>query len=110
LRTPLAPGRLSREKREQQKRMTGAISYDENLYARLRQWRRKISADRGVPAYVIFHDSTLQAIALEKPTTMAALARIAGLGERKLAQYGNEILAEIQPGRSAAPDPGAVDN
>jgi ATP-dependent DNA helicase RecQ len=45
---------------------------------------------------VIFHDSTLQALAHEKPTTMEALSRIAGLGERKLATYGEQILAVIQ--------------
>ena len=93
---PLVTARLSREKREQQKKMTGAVSYDQDLFARLRDWRKKIAAERGVPAYVIFHDSTLQAIANEKPTNMAALSRIAGLGERKLATYGEQILAVIR--------------
>jgi ATP-dependent DNA helicase RecQ len=96
MRKPFATGRLSREKREQQKKMTGAISYNEGLLARLREWRRKIATERKLSAYVIFHDSTLQAIASEKPTTKSALSRIAGIGERKLAQYGDEILAAIQ--------------
>ncbi len=93
---PLVTGRLSREKREQQRRMTGAVSYDESLFSRLREWRKNIAAERGVPAYVIFHDSTLQAIAQEKPTSMSGLSRIAGLGERKLAQYGDQLLAVIR--------------
>jgi ATP-dependent DNA helicase RecQ len=93
---PLVTGRLSREKREQQRKMTGAVSYDESLFSRLREWRKNIATERGVPAYVIFHDSTLQAIAQEKPTSMAGLSRIAGLGERKLAQYGEPILAVIR--------------
>jgi ATP-dependent DNA helicase RecQ len=93
---PLATARLSREKREQQRKMTGAVSYDQDLFSRLRGWRKKIAAERGVPAYVICHDSTLQAIAQEKPTSMAALSRIAGLGERKLATYGEQILAVIR--------------
>ncbi len=84
---PLVTGRLSREKREQQRKMTGAIVYDQGLFSRLREWRKSVAAERGVPAYVIFHDSTLQAIAQEKPTSRAGLARIAGLGERKLTQY-----------------------
>ena len=49
-----------------------------------------------MPAYVICHDSTLQALANEKPANMAALARIGGLGERKLATYGEQILAVIR--------------
>jgi ATP-dependent DNA helicase RecQ len=95
---PMMTGRLSREKREQQKKMTGAVSYDQDLFSRLREWRRKVAAERSVPAYVIFHDSTLQTIANEKPTNMAALARIGGLGERKLATYGEQILAVIRGG------------
>ena len=95
---PLVTGRLSREKREQQRKMTGAISYDQSLFGRLREWRKNVAAERGVPAYVIFHDSTLQAIAHEKPTSLAALSRIAGLGERKLVQYGDQILALIRSG------------
>jgi ATP-dependent DNA helicase RecQ len=93
---PLVTARLSREKREQQKKMTGAVSYDQDVFSRLREWRKKTAAERGVPAYVIFHDSTLQALANEKPASMAALARIAGLGERKLATYGEQILAVIR--------------
>jgi ATP-dependent DNA helicase RecQ len=98
MRKPLATGRLSREKREQQQRMTGAVAYDEDVWSRLRDWRRRVATERSVPAYVIFHDSTLQAIAAEKPTTKAALSRISGIGERKLAQYGDDILAVINAG------------
>jgi ATP-dependent DNA helicase RecQ len=93
---PLVTGRLSREKREQQRKMTGAVSYDPDLFARLRAWRKETATERGVPAYVIFHDSTLQAIAQEKPTSLTELSRIAGLGERKLALYGEQLLAVIQ--------------
>jgi ATP-dependent DNA helicase RecQ len=93
---PLETARLSRVKREQQRKMTGAVAYDQALFSRLREWRKNIATERGVPAYVIFHDSTLQAIAHEKPMSMSGLSRIAGLGERKLAQYGEQILAVIR--------------
>jgi superfamily II DNA helicase RecQ len=102
---PLVTGRLSREKREQQRKMTGAISYDQGLFARLREWRKDVAAQRGVPAYVIFHDSTLQAIAQEKPTSLAMLSRIAGLGERKLINYGEHLLAVIRGEEPAGPHP-----
>jgi ATP-dependent DNA helicase RecQ len=100
---PLVAARRSREKREQQRKATGAVSYDQDVFSRLRDWRKKTAAERSVPAYVIFHDSTLQALANEKPASMAALARIAGLGERKLATYGEQILAVIRGSESTLP-------
>jgi ATP-dependent DNA helicase RecQ len=93
---PLMTARLTSEKREQQKKATGAVTYDQELFARLREWRKKVATERSMPAYVIFHDSTLQAIANEKPSSMSALGRIAGIGETKLTNYGEEILAVIR--------------
>jgi len=48
-----------------------------------------------VPAYVVFHDATLQAIAQARPASVEALRGIAGLGERKLANYGEQLLELI---------------
>ena len=45
-----------------------------------------------MPAYVIFHDATLRQIAAEAPATLAALAGVSGVGETKLARYGQQIL------------------
>jgi ATP-dependent DNA helicase RecQ len=106
---PMVTARLTREKREQQRKMTGAVAYDQDLFARLREWRKKIAAERGVPAYVIFHDSTLQAIAQEKPTSLAMLSRIAGLGERKLINYGEQLLAVIRGEEPPRPHPAESD-
>lgn len=94
--SPLMTARLTRKEREQQKTMTGAVSYDQDLFARLRDWRKKEATERGMPPYVIFHDSTLQAIAREKPTNLTDLAKIAGVGERKLANYGDDLMAIIR--------------
>ncbi len=102
---PMATARLSREEREQQRKMTGAVAYDRDLFSRLKEWRKTVAAERGVPAYVIFHDSTLQAIAQEKPTSLAMLSRIAGLGERKLIHYGEQLLAVIRGEEPARPRP-----
>ena len=48
-----------------------------------------------MPAYVVFHDATLRAIAVAMPTTLGDLAGITGVGESKLAKYGDAILAAL---------------
>jgi ATP-dependent DNA helicase RecQ len=62
------------------------------LFERLRVWRAATAKEQAVPAYVIFHDSTLREIATECPATLADLARVSGVGENKLAKYGQQIL------------------
>jgi ATP-dependent DNA helicase RecQ len=59
---------------------------------RLRRWRLETARAAGVPAYVVFHDATLTAIASAKPTSTAELQRVSGVGESKLRKYGDEIL------------------
>ncbi|GAA4712686.1 DNA helicase RecQ [Phytohabitans rumicis] len=62
------------------------------VFERLRAWRAATAKEQGVPAYVIFHDATLRQIATEHPTTLAALATVNGVGENKLAKFGQQIL------------------
>src|SRR2546423_2088911 len=62
------------------------------LFERLRAWRAATAKEQAVPAYVIFHDATLREIATGCPATLADLARISGVGENKLAKYGQQIL------------------
>ncbi|MFC6080055.1 DNA helicase RecQ [Sphaerisporangium aureirubrum] len=62
------------------------------VFERLRAWRAASAKEQGVPAYVIFHDATLREIAAGAPTTFAALSEINGVGEAKLAKYGQQIL------------------
>jgi ATP-dependent DNA helicase RecQ len=50
-----------------------------------------------VPAYVVFHDATLRAIAVTAPATLGELAAINGVGESKLAKYGEGILGVLHP-------------
>jgi len=64
----------------------------------LRTWRRQRAADDGVPAYVVFSNATLEAIAAARPTSMVALGRVKGLGPTKLARYGSEVLAVLASG------------
>jgi len=64
----------------------------EPLFERLRAWRTGVAKELGMPPYVIFHDATLAAIAAAPPSTLAELALVNGVGETKLARYGQQIL------------------
>ncbi|MCH9732446.1 MAG: ATP-dependent DNA helicase UvrD2 [Actinomycetia bacterium] len=69
---------------------------DEQLLAELKDWRLKISKEMSVPAYVVFTDNTLIAIAESLPTDDAALVAIPGIGARKLEQFGPDVLAMVK--------------
>ncbi|KAB7644425.1 DNA helicase RecQ [Polymorphobacter fuscus] len=71
---------------------------DVGLFEELRRVRRELAAAANLPPYVIFHDSTLRAMAATRPRSAAALARIPGVGDRKLASYGEAFLAAINAG------------
>ena len=68
-------------------------SYDEELFERLREWRRARAADDGVPAYCVFTDATLTALAEMRPGNAAGLARVPGIGRSKIDKYGDTVLA-----------------
>ncbi|MEU4777116.1 DNA helicase RecQ [Micromonospora sp. NPDC023633] len=65
------------------------------VFERLRAWRGATAKEQGVPAYVIFHDATLRQIATDAPTSLAELSAVSGVGENKLAKYGEQILAVL---------------
>jgi len=62
---------------------------------RLRRWRLETARAGGVPAYVIFHDATLAAIASARPANLSDLLRVSGVGESKLRKYGNDVLGVL---------------
>ena len=74
---------------------TGAEADVETL-DRLRRWRLETARAASVPAYVVFHDSTLTAIAVARPATMAELLRVSGVGDAKLRKYGGEVLEVLR--------------
>src|SRR4051812_6789992 len=74
---------------------------DEVLLAELKDWRLRISKEMSVPAYVVFTDNTLIAIAETLPTDDAALVAIPGIGARKLEQYGADVLAMVKGRQSS---------
>ncbi len=65
---------------------------DDPLFRRLREWRLDTSREQSVPAYVVFSDATLQAIAATRPGTRAELAGVPGVGAVKLDRYGSAVL------------------
>jgi len=65
-------------------------------FERLRAMRTRLAREKGVPPYVVCHDSTLRQIAAKAPTDLNALGRVKGMGPAKLAQYGEEILTALK--------------
>ncbi len=83
------------------------VDYDEAVYDALRGWRKERAAAAGVPAYCVFTDATMQALAEIRPSDEAALARIPGIGPAKIDRYGEEIIGlcgDDAGVRSAAPE------
>jgi DNA helicase-2/ATP-dependent DNA helicase PcrA len=70
-------------------------SYDEELFERLREWRKERAGEESVPAFVVFTDATLQLIAEHKPRTPEALLRINGIGRSKVERYGEDVLTVV---------------
>ncbi|MEV7677156.1 DNA helicase RecQ [Streptomyces sp. NPDC088341] len=65
------------------------------VFESLRAWRAATAKEQGVPAYVVFHDATLREIAMLAPSTLAELGTVNGVGENKLAKYGEQILETL---------------
>jgi ATP-dependent DNA helicase RecQ len=75
---------------------------DAALLGALRAWRSQIARKRGVPAYVVLHDSTIDGISTSRPTTSTQLRAIPGIGDKKLEHYGDELIALVKAGRTEA--------
>jgi len=66
------------------------------IFARLRELRRRLATQRGIPAYMVFSDAVLLAMAERRPRTEAAVLEISGVGPKKLAQYGDAFLSVLR--------------
>jgi ATP-dependent DNA helicase RecQ len=71
------------------------------LWEALRDCRRELAEEQGVPPYVIFHDSTLVEMCSMVPKTLNDFAELSGVGERKLLKYGEQFLAAIRQAERA---------
>ncbi|MDQ6524417.1 ATP-dependent DNA helicase UvrD2 [Nocardioides sp. LHD-245] len=79
------------------------VRYDEALFERLKAWRLETAREAGedgkpLPAYVVFTDATLELIAEHRPASMAALAKVNGVGPHKIERYGEAVLALVAEG------------
>lgn len=70
-------------------------SYEEQTFDALRQWRKDIALEADVPAFVVFTDATLTAIAEARPDSLEQLAKLPGVGPSKLEKYGEAVLAVL---------------
>jgi len=73
----------------------GEIECDETLFDRLRKLRKRLADERGVPAYVVLGDNALRQMARDYPIRTADLQGVAGIGEKKLAEFGDLFTREI---------------
>ena len=90
---------------------SGAVAGDDThvgLFQALRAWRKQVALEHGVPAYTVFHDSTLEEIARRRPGSTDELSEVSGVGAIKLERYGAAVLDVVQTAqpslmRAAAP-------
>ncbi len=68
------------------------FDYDETLFEKLRAWRKEISQAESKPAFTVFNDATLKAIAATKPSSPEQLLQVSGVGQAKLENYGDQVL------------------
>ena len=73
-----------------------ASDIDPELRKRLRAWRSDLARQRGVPAYVVLHDATIDGIVRAWPTTLDELRNVPGIGDKKLEHYGEELLRLVR--------------
>ena len=69
---------------------------DEALFNRLRALRKQIADDAGMPPYIVFSDKTLKGMVRLRPQTEEELLQVSGVGQKKLASYGEAFLKELQ--------------
>ena len=86
-------------RRKSKQRANGAsVDKHDPMFEKLREWRAAVAKEHGLPAFVVFHDGTLRAIAQMRPTSLHQLRGISGIGEKKLASYGEGVLALLAAG------------
>src|SRR5690606_17126496 len=87
--------RVTRAPRRRVTLPTTELDYDEALFERLRAWRKETAQEASKPAFTVFTDATLKAIAAVRPGSPEELLRVSGVGRSKLESYGDAVLAIV---------------
>jgi ATP-dependent DNA helicase RecQ len=96
LRRELKPSRSKKTKTARGAASPFTGERDQSLWEALRVLRRKLAEKQGVPPYVVFHDATLAEMVALRPQSLSEFAHISGVGERKLAAYGEQFVGVIR--------------
>ena len=96
---PLARGRPAKPGKGAAAESVPALAPSAGLLEALCTWRREVAREHGVPAYVVFHQNTLESIAARPPGTLDELRGVLGVGEKKLERYGSALLDIIARNR-----------
>ncbi|KRG71476.1 DNA helicase RecQ [Pseudoxanthomonas dokdonensis] len=86
-------------RRERERNLPGSVVVapaDLSLFGALRELRAQLAREQNVPAYVIFHDSTLRNIAEHRPQDLGQLSKVGGIGGTKLERYGQQVLETVR--------------
>ncbi|MGO1854623.1 MAG: HRDC domain-containing protein, partial [Microbacterium gubbeenense] len=98
---PLRQDALGRKSRPSVRKTSTADTLaeeDRGLFERLREWRAGQAREQGVPAYIVFGDATLRALAEHRPSTLGELSSVSGVGQKKLDAYGEQVLDLVREG------------
>ena len=74
--------------------------HEESIFQALREWRRGVAKEHGVPAYTVLHDASLREIAQRLPDNTVALGGVTGVGATKLARYGEALVEIVRAART----------
>lgn len=95
---PLRKDTIGRATATRARKASAADALDEadrGLFEALRAWRAEAAREQGVPAYIVFGDATLRALAEQRPASVSALSGISGIGEKKRDAYGEAVIEVI---------------
>lgn len=93
---PLPLATLARQPGRFFRNAPAAIEPDVKLKEYMREWRRNIARQKGIAAFIVMHDTTLEQLCGAMPSSLTELRRVPGFGEKKTEMYGDEILAALQ--------------
>ena len=88
--------RLTVQKAKAKRKVTFFDDYDAEIYDRLRELRREIASEKGIPPYIVFSDKTLKDLSVKQPESKEAMLEVHGIGEVKFERYGEAFLGIFQ--------------